>query len=113
MHKRKICPVVETARLIGRKWDLIVIRYLLEGPKRFAELRSIIPNVSSKSLSATLKELAAKEIVVRKVDNGFPVSVEYSLTRKGKEMGPVIDAMRHWGEKWILLRSGTITARAK
>jgi DNA-binding HxlR family transcriptional regulator len=113
MHKREVCPVVETARLIGRRWDLIVIRYLLEGPKHFAELRSVIPNVSSKSLSATLKQLTAKEIVVRKVNNGFPVSVEYSLTRKGKEIGPVVDAMRHWGDKWILTSSGTTTPRTK
>jgi DNA-binding HxlR family transcriptional regulator len=113
MHTREICPVVEAARLIGRRWDLIVIRYLLEGPKHFAELRTVIPNVSSKSLSATLKQLAAKGIVVRKVNSGFPVSVEYSLTRKGKEMGPVVDAMRHWGEKWILTRSGTMTNRTE
>jgi len=105
MPRKEICPVVETARLVGRKWDLIVIRYLLEGPRRFAELRSIIPDVSSKSLSATLKLLAAKGIVLRKVNNGFPLSVEYSLTRKGKEMGVVVEAMRHWGEKWILAHS--------
>jgi DNA-binding HxlR family transcriptional regulator len=102
MFRKEICPVVETARLIGGKWDLIVIRYLTEGPKRFAELRSIVPGLSSRSLSTTLKQLAAKGIVARKVNNGFPVSVEYSLTRKGKEMGPLVDAMRHWGEKWIL-----------
>jgi len=105
MPKREICPVVETARLVDGKWDLIIIRYLTEGPKRFAELRSIIPDLSSRSLSTALKRLASKGIVARKVNNGFPVSVEYSLTRKGKEMGPVIDAMRHWGEKWILTRS--------
>jgi DNA-binding HxlR family transcriptional regulator len=105
MPRAKICPVVETARLIGGKWDLIVIRYLTEGPKRFAELKSTIPGLSSRSLSSTLKQLAAKGIVARKVNNGFPVSVEYSLTRKGKEMGPLVDAMRHWGEKWILAHS--------
>jgi DNA-binding HxlR family transcriptional regulator len=105
MHKREICPVVETARLIGRKWDLIVIRYLVDGPKRFAELRSLIPDVSSKSLSATLKQLAAIGIVTRRVNNGFPVAVEYSLTQKGKEMDVVVDAMRHWGNKWVSKRT--------
>lgn len=105
MPRREICPVVETARLIDGKWDLIVIRYLTEGPKHFAELKSTIPDLSSKSLSTTLKQLAAKGIVARKVNNGFPVSVEYSLTRKGREMEAVIDAMRHWGEKWILTHS--------
>ena len=102
MSRKEICPVVETARLIGGKWDLIVIRYLTEGPKRFAELKSIVPGLSSRSLSTTLKQLAAKGVVERKVNSGFPVSVEYSLTRKGKDMGPLVDAMRRWGEKWLL-----------
>ena len=100
MHKSELCPVVETARLIGRKWDLIVIRYLLDGPKRFADLKTSIPDVSSKSLSATLKELGRKGMVAREVNSGFPIAVVYSLTKKGREMGDIIDAMRHWGERW-------------
>lgn len=104
MNRSSLCPVVETARLIGRKWDLIVIRYLLDGPKRFAELKDQIPDVSSKSLSATLKQLGSKGMVNRSVNPGFPVSVAYSLTKKGREMGDVIEAMRHWGEKWALSR---------
>jgi DNA-binding HxlR family transcriptional regulator len=55
MATKELCPIVETARLVGRKPDLIVIRYLLEGPKRFADLKASIPEVSSKSLTATLK----------------------------------------------------------
>lgn len=104
MARRELCPVVETARLIGRKWDLIVIRFLLEGPKRFAELKVSMPDVSSKSLSATLKELGVKGMVDRTVNSGFPVAVVYSLTQKGREMGDIIDAMRHWGERWALPR---------
>lgn len=104
MGRSELCPVVETARLIGRKWDLIVIRYLLEGPKRFADLKASVPNVSAKSLSATLKELGVKGMVERTVNSGFPVAVVYSLTKKGREMGDIVDAMRHWGEKWALPR---------
>jgi len=102
MSKRELCPVVETARLVGRKWDLIVIRYLLDGPKRFADLKTSIPDVSSKSLSATLKELSQKGMVDRKVDSSFPIAVNYSLTKKGREMGDIVEAMRHWGERWAL-----------
>jgi DNA-binding HxlR family transcriptional regulator len=102
MSKREICPVCETARLLGKKWEIMVIRYLLEGPKRFAELKAAIPEVSSKSLSATLKQLAADGMIQRQVNSTFPISVEYSLTKKGREMKNVIEAMRHWGEKWVL-----------
>lgn len=101
-----LCPVVETARLVGRKWDLIVIRYLLDGPKRFVELKTEIPEVSSKSLSATLKQLNSKGMIDRKVESTFPVSVVYSLTKMGREMGDVIEAMKAWGEKWAVPNAG-------
>jgi DNA-binding HxlR family transcriptional regulator len=101
MPRKAICAICETARLLGGKWDIMVIRYLLEGPKRFTELREMIPDISSKSLSATLKQLDAKGIVVRTVTAGFPISVAYSLTKKGQEMKGMIEAMRRWGEKWV------------
>ncbi len=102
MKREHMCPVVQTAQLIGKKWDLIVIRYLLDGPKRFVELKAEIPDVSSKSLSATLKQLNSKGMIQRKVESTFPVSVVYSLTKMGREMGDIVEAMRHWGEKWAL-----------
>jgi DNA-binding HxlR family transcriptional regulator len=101
MPKKKPCPICETLRLLNGKWDLMVIRYLLERPKRFAELKAAIPDLSSKSLSATLKQLIAKDLVVRDVNNGYPVSVVYSLTAKGRDMKAIVEALRHWGEKWL------------
>jgi DNA-binding HxlR family transcriptional regulator len=102
LRTRENCPVVETAHVVGAKWDLIVIRYLLEGPKCFAELKEVVQGISSKSLSATLKQLAVKGIVERQVKTGFPISVVYSLTRKGHDMADIIDAMRQWGNRWLL-----------
>jgi DNA-binding HxlR family transcriptional regulator len=101
MPKKQACPICETLRLLGGKWDIMVIRYLLEGPKRFAELKEAIPDLSSKSLSVTLKQLIAKGMIVREVNSDFPVSVVYSLTQKGTEMKAVITAMRDWGKKWV------------
>jgi DNA-binding HxlR family transcriptional regulator len=101
MPKKRACPICETLRLLGGKWDIMVIRYLLEGPKHFAELKEAIPDLSGKSLSVTLKLLIAKEMIMREVSSGFPVSVVYSLTQKGADMKAVITAMREWGEKWI------------
>ena len=101
MPKKKACPICETLRLLGGKWDIMIIRYLLEGSKRFAELKEAIPDLSSKSLSVTLKQLIAKGMIIREVNSDFPVSVVYSLTQKGAEMKPVIKAIREWGEKWI------------
>jgi DNA-binding HxlR family transcriptional regulator len=102
MKHEHLCPVVQTAKLISKKWDLIVIRFLLDGPKRFVELKAEIPEVSSKSLSATLKQLSSNGMIDRKVESTFPVSVIYSLTKMGREMGDIVEAMRTWGEKWAL-----------
>jgi DNA-binding HxlR family transcriptional regulator len=101
MPRKKPCPICETLRLLNGKWDLMVIRYLLEGPKRFAELKAAIPGLSSKSLSATLKQLIAKGIVRRNVNTSYPVSVVYSLTAKGHDMKDTVEALRHWGQKWL------------
>jgi len=102
MDKRELCPVVETARLMEGKWDLIVIRYLMDRPRRFADLKAAMSAVSSKSLSLALRQLARKGLVERRVNAGFPVTVEYSLTKKGREMRSIIEAMRRWGRKWAL-----------
>ncbi len=99
--KKQQCPICGALRLLGGKWDLMIIRYLLERPTRFGELKAAIPDLSSKSLSATLKQLSAKGMVTRSVNSGSPVSVVYSLTLKGREMKSVIDALYHWGEKWL------------
>jgi DNA-binding HxlR family transcriptional regulator len=101
MPRKKPCPICQTLRLLNGKWDLMVIRYLMESPKRFAELKASIPDLSSKSLSATLKQLKAKGMIVRDVNTSYPISVVYSLTAKGHDMKDLVEALRHWGEKWL------------
>lgn len=95
-----ICPVQETINLIGKKWSLIVIHTLTEGPKRFNELRRAVNGVSSKTLALTLSDLEKKGIVVRKVHMRSPIRIEYSLAEKGEDLKKVMEAMRLWGEKW-------------
>jgi DNA-binding HxlR family transcriptional regulator len=101
MPRKKPCPIYETLRLLNGKWELMVVRYLLEGPKRFAELKAAIPDLSSKSLSAALKQLIAKDIVIRNVNTSYPISVVYSLTAKGQDTRGIVEALRRWGEKWL------------
>jgi DNA-binding HxlR family transcriptional regulator len=103
MHnKKEFCPIVETANLIGKKWTLVVIRYLMDGPKRFNELKRSMQSISSKTLSLALSDLEMKGIINRKVHTGSPIGVEYSLTEKGKDFVHVLEAMKDWGEKWLL-----------
>ncbi len=97
----ELCPIVEAIKRISGMWKLVVVRYLLEGPMGFNELLRRIDGISSKTLSATLKQLQKEGIVRREILSTQPFSVKYYLTEKGEELKPVIEALRYWGEKWI------------
>ena len=103
--KGDICPIVETIKLIGGKWELTIIRYLSENPMRFNELLRSADGISSRTLSRILKTLMENGIVKREVVSIQPVIVLYSLTRQGSEIKPVIDAIRDWGERNIKTRT--------
>lgn len=96
------CPIVETIKTLAGKWNLITIRYLLEGPKRFNELKRNIGNINSKTLSVSLKHLMREGLAERRVIETSPISVEYCLTDKGKELTDALQAMAKWGNKWLL-----------
>lgn len=96
---KELCPIVSAIIVIGSEPKLLVIRYLLEGPKRFNELQRLT-SLSSKTLSNTLKELENLGIVKRNIVNTRPLIMTYELTEKGKELKRVFDELRKWGEKF-------------
>jgi DNA-binding HxlR family transcriptional regulator len=87
--------------LIGRRWSGAIIQMLFKGPSRYAELRSSIPDITDRMLSERLRELEDEHIVARTVIPETPVRVEYSLTPKGRALGPALEAIGHWAEKWV------------
>ena len=91
------CPVETTLMLIGDKWEVLILRDLLTGTRRFGELKKSIGGVSQKVLTAKLREME-NGLVSRKVYAEVPPRVEYSLTVLGRSLEPVLDAMRLWGE---------------
>ncbi|MGP6207723.1 winged helix-turn-helix transcriptional regulator [Cuniculiplasma sp. SKW3] len=97
-----LCPVIETLKIIGGKWELSVIKSLLEGPKRFNELLRSCYGISSRTLSRILKNLTDNGIIKRDVISISPITVVYILTPMGKEMKPVIESIREWGNKYAL-----------
>jgi DNA-binding HxlR family transcriptional regulator len=99
------CPVVAASKVLSSVWAIVVIYYLVDGPKGFNELLRTIPGMNSKTLSRTLKSLVSKGLVVREVVSVQPFAVHYRLTPMGKELVPVLNALREWGEKWA--RPGT------
>ena len=87
--------------LIGRRWSGAVIHLLLKAPLRYAELRSAIPDITDRMLSERLRELEEEGIVARTVIPETPVRVEYSLTPKGRALGPALGALGQWAERWV------------
>jgi DNA-binding HxlR family transcriptional regulator len=87
--------------LVGRRWTGAVIRLLLNGRKRYAELRTAIPDISDRMLSERLRELEAEGIVARIVVPETPVRVEYELTDKGRALERALNEIGRWAERWI------------
>lgn len=78
------------------KWSLQVLNELCERPARFSDLRRMIPTVTQKSLTATLRRLERNGIIERVVLSTRPVAVEYRITQLGKTLRPPIDVILGW-----------------
>lgn len=96
----EICPVRNVIARFGNKWALLVILILSENKVlRFSELKKMIPDVSSRMLSSTLRTLEADGLVSRKVYPEVPSKVEYSLTETGLSLVPFIVQLTEWAQK--------------
>ena len=93
------CPVTFTLDKIGGRWKPIILFHLMTGTKRYSDLRRAIPPVSEKMLIQQIRELEEHKLVVRKVYPIVPPHVEYSLSKTGKELTPILEAMAQWGLK--------------
>ncbi|MBI4363140.1 MAG: helix-turn-helix transcriptional regulator [Euryarchaeota archaeon] len=101
MPPDSFCGVSATIQAVGTEWKLRIVHHLLEGPRRFNQLKEAMPDVSSKTLSRTLKALQEGGLVSRRVHAEGPLAVEYSLTPGGMDMEPLVREMRRWGETWL------------
>lgn len=93
------CPIRNVLARICDKWSLLVIYTLknhMDGPLRFNALRKLIPDISQKMLTSTLKTLEADGYVTRKVYAEVPPRVEYSLTQRSETLIPIIDNLIVW-----------------
>lgn len=97
-------PFGYTLSLIGRKWKLVILYWLVEYKTiRFNELQRKIGTITYKTLSSQLKDLELKDLeheglIIRTEYPQIPPKVEYSLTEKGRSLYPIMEAMCHWGE---------------
>lgn len=94
-----ICPIRNVVSRFGDKWSLLVLLVIAgEGTVRFNELSRMIPDISTRVLSATLKTLEADALINRKVYPQVPPKVEYTLTEIGKSLVPLITQLTEWAK---------------
>jgi DNA-binding HxlR family transcriptional regulator len=93
------CSVKLTADIIGGKWKPLILYNLESGTKRFSQLKRLIPGMTKKMLTQHLRELERDEIIRRKVYAEVPPRVEYSLTKHGESLKPILKLMSAWGTR--------------
>lgn len=91
------CSVETTLLLISNRWKVLILRELLEGTKRFGELRKAIGGISAKVLTSHLRAMEEDGLVSREIFAEVPPRVEYTLTEIGHSLKPILDSMRDWG----------------
>ncbi len=96
------CPVETTLMLISNRWNVLILRDLMEGTKRFGELKKSLGGISQKVLTANLRAMEENGLLIRTVYAQVPPKVEYTLTDTGYSLKPVLDAMVQWGTKYQL-----------
>lgn len=94
-----MCPVRNVIARFGNKWALLTVLIIGEqGVVRFNELSRLIPDVSSRVLSSTLRTLEADGFIDRKVYAVVPPKVEYRLTEVGESILPLIQQLTEWAQ---------------
>ena len=89
-----------TSKVLGDRWKLLIIQNLLDGTKRFGELKKSLGDITQKVLTSNLRMLEEKGLLIRQVYAQIPPRVEYTLTAVGYSLNPVIESMKAWGAEY-------------
>ena len=97
-----ICPVRTALNVLGGKWKLLILSYLLEESRRYGELRRLMPEITEKMLIQELRDLEADGIVARTVHQTVPSRVVAArLTEQGQRVRPVFAELLGWGVQYL------------
>ena len=100
-YDRMGCPVEACTEVVGGKWKGKILFILFTGTKRFGELRKLLPDTTQRMLTMQLRELEEDGVIERKVYAQVPPKVEYSISKSGETLKPIVDAMWHWGRSFL------------
>lgn len=96
--RRENCPILRATNAMGDQWSILILReFFLEGPRRFQDLQDEL-GLSPNTLSSRLKKLENAGILTRRAYSANPPRAQYVLTEAGRALGPVMGALRKWGE---------------
>jgi DNA-binding HxlR family transcriptional regulator len=101
---KQFCPVAMASELLCTRWTMVLLRELIAGSTRFNDLRRGVPKMSPTLLSQRLKELEAAGVIKRRALKSGKGVFEYRMTEAGKDLGPIVEAMGFWGQKWVEAR---------
>jgi len=91
------CPIARALDTVGERWALLIVRELLEGPRRYTDLHADLPGVSTDVLAGRLKDMERDGLVTRRRLPPPGAAYVYELTGQGRELRPVLDALGVWG----------------
>jgi DNA-binding HxlR family transcriptional regulator len=100
-ERRSVCPVACTLDLIGDKWTLLVIRDLFAGKTSFKDLTDSPEHIATNILTDRLNRLCENGIVARAPTDAHAGRFEYTLTKTGKSLLPVLQSVADWGLKYL------------
>jgi DNA-binding HxlR family transcriptional regulator len=96
--------IAATLSVLSGKWKLLIIWTLYRGTTRFNALKRGLPGLTQHTLTAQLRDLESEGIVSRRIFAEVPPRVEYSLTKHGKTLGPVLRTLAQWGRTHLTRR---------
>jgi DNA-binding HxlR family transcriptional regulator len=94
------CQVTKTMDVIGGKWKSVALFYMLREPRRFSELRRLMPGITQRMLTLQLRELERDGLITRTVFAEVPPRVQYALTEIGTTLGPILKLLCEWGGQY-------------
>ncbi len=101
-QKRSTCPIANTLDEIGDRWTLLIIRDMyFVGKQRFEEFLESDEKISTNILADRLKRLEQLELITKEPYGSHPHRMSYRLTERGCTLGPVLEAIVHWGLEHI------------
>src|SRR5687768_2502501 len=101
----EVCPLTEMLHTLGGKWKCIILWWVMDGPRRFTELRGRMPGITQKMLTQQLRDLERAGFLKRRVYAEVPPRVEYSATPLALTLRPVLLAMHGWAAEHLLKKT--------